>query len=76
MSFRLCAIVLACVAATGCASITNDSTAPVRFETVNAAGVEIKDVDCKLENDYGQQTLKPLPPSMCAARPRTCKSPA
>ena len=58
MSFRLYSIALACVAITGCASITNDTTTPVRFETFNAAGVEIKDADCKLENDYGQQNMK------------------
>ncbi len=58
MSFRLYSIALVCVAMTGCASITNDTTTPVRFETFNAAGVEIKDADCKLENDYGQQNMK------------------
>lgn len=58
MSFRLQSIALACVAITGCASITNDTTNPIRFETVNAAGLEIKDADCKLENDYGVQNVK------------------
>ncbi len=58
MSIRTLSIVLVCVAATGCASITNDTTTPVRFETFNVAGVEIKDADCKLENDYGQQNVK------------------
>jgi hypothetical protein len=58
MSFRLYSIALVCFAVTGCASITNDTTNPVRFETVNAAGVEIKDADCKLENDYGVQNVK------------------
>lgn len=58
MSIRLYSIVFACVAMTGCASIVNDSTTPVRFETFNEAGVEIKDADCKLENDYGQQSIK------------------
>lgn len=58
MSIRLYSIALACVAMTGCASITNDTTNPVRFETFNAAGVEIKDAECKLENDYGQQIVK------------------
>ncbi len=43
---------------TGCASIVNDSTNPVRFETYSASGVEIKDAECKLENDYGQQVVK------------------
>ena len=58
MSIRLCSIAFACVAMTGCASIVNDTTAPIRFETMNAAGVEIKDAECKLENDYGQQIIK------------------
>lgn len=58
MSIRFYSIVLACVAMTGCASIVNDSTNPVRFETYSASGVEIKDAECKLENDYGQQVVK------------------
>jgi len=43
---------------TGCASIVNDSTNPVRFETYSANGVEIKDAECKYENDYGHHTVK------------------
>ncbi len=58
MSLRLCSIAFAAAAMTGCASISNDTTNPVRFETFNAAGVEVKDADCKLENDYGQQMVK------------------
>jgi hypothetical protein len=58
VSIRFYSIVLACVAMTGCASIVNDSTNPVRFETYSASGVEIKDAECKLENDYGQQIVK------------------
>ncbi|WP_397408380.1 hypothetical protein [Polaromonas sp.] len=58
MSIRFYSVVLACVAMTGCASIVNDSTNPVRFETYSASGVEIKDAECKLENDYGQQVVK------------------
>ncbi len=58
MSIRLYSIAFACFAVTGCASIVNDTTAPIRFETLNAAGVEIKDAECKLENDYGQQIVK------------------
>ena len=58
MSVRLYFIGFACVAMTGCASITNDTTTPVRFETLTAAGVEVKDVECTLENDYGQQVIK------------------
>ncbi len=58
MSFRLISIALVCAAVTGCASITNDTTTPIRFETFNAAGVEVKDAECKLENDYGAQNVK------------------
>lgn len=58
MSFRLYSIVFAGIAMTGCASITGDTNSPVRFETFNAAGVEVKDAECKLENDYGQQSVK------------------
>ena len=42
----------------GCASIMNDSTSPVRLETFAANGTEVKDMDCKVENDYGSQTVK------------------
>ena len=58
MSIRLYATLVACIAMTGCASIVNDSTNPVRFETYGANGAEIKDAECKLENDYGQQVIK------------------
>lgn len=58
MSFRFLGLTAICIFVTGCASITNDTTTPVRFETFDAAGVEIKDVECKLENDYGQQSVK------------------
>ncbi|EJL86364.1 hypothetical protein PMI15_01582 [Polaromonas sp. CF318] len=60
MSVRLysCSIIFAAAGLTGCASITNDTTTPVRFETFNSAGVEVKDVECTLENDYGQQIIK------------------
>ena len=58
MVVRLLASLVATVAVTGCASIVNDSTNPVRFETFSANGVEIKDAECKLENDYGAQMVK------------------
>ncbi len=57
MTFCL-ASVIATTAVTGCASITNDTTNPVRFETYSENGVEIKDATCKLENDYGVQTVQ------------------
>jgi hypothetical protein len=54
----LLAVLLASVLAAGCASIVNDSSAPIRFETFNQAGKEVKDMQCKVENDYGVQTVK------------------
>jgi len=58
MSIRLCATLVASIAMTGCASLVNDSTNPVRFETYGANGVEIKDAECRYENDYGMNTVK------------------
>jgi uncharacterized protein YceK len=55
-SIAIAAIAMA--ALSGCASITNDTTHPMRLETYSAAGAEIKDMDCKIENDYGTQSVK------------------
>jgi hypothetical protein len=54
----LLGVLLASLMATGCASIVNDSSAPIRIETFNQAGKEVKDMECKFENDYGVQTVK------------------
>ena len=43
---------------TGCASVMNDSSQVIRVETYTAAGEEVKDMDCKAENDYGVQNVK------------------
>lgn len=58
MTVRIALSCLVLANMVGCASITGDTTVPVRFETFNAAGVEVKDADCKLENDYGPQSVK------------------
>jgi hypothetical protein len=58
MKFKLVLILSVVYLASGCASITNDSTHPMRFETFDGAGVEIKEMECKAENDYGSQTVK------------------
>jgi hypothetical protein len=49
---------MASLMATGCASIVNDSSAPLRVETFNQAGKEVKDMECRFENDFGVQTVK------------------
>jgi hypothetical protein len=58
MKFKLAITIWAVLLASGCASITNDSTHPMRFETFDKAGAEVKDMECKAENDYGSQTVK------------------
>lgn len=55
---RTITFVLAFAMLSGCASIVNDSSSPVRIETYSANGAEVKDMDCKLENDYGAQSFK------------------
>lgn len=56
--FTLVLLALSMLWLTGCASIVNDSTTPVRFETFSQTGEEVKDMDCKVENDYGAQSVK------------------
>lgn len=46
------------VVLSGCASIVNDSTHPVKIETVTPAGVVVTGADCKISNDYGSNTVK------------------
>ena len=46
------------VSLVGCASITNDSTHPVKLETKTQAGDVLSGADCTLTNDYGTSTAK------------------
>lgn len=43
---------------TGCASVLNESTHPMKVETKSAAGELVAGADCKLTNDYGTVTMK------------------
>lgn len=45
-------VVVAAIGATGCASIVNDSTHPLRIDTKTATGDSIAGADCKVTNDY------------------------
>lgn len=45
-------------ASTGCASVMNDSTHPMKVETKTAEGTLVAGAECKLSNDYGIVTLK------------------
>lgn len=49
------AVALAC---TGCASIVNDSTHPMKVETKTPSGETVAGAECKLTNDYGTITMK------------------
>lgn len=54
-------IILAAVAAvafTGCASVINDSTHPIKVETRTPDGSFVTGAECRLTNDYGVVTMK------------------
>lgn len=50
-------LVIASAMAVGCASITNDTTHPVRVDVVNDGKVT-SGSECKLTNDYGQVNFR------------------
>lgn len=56
--FERIAIPVASLALTGCASVVNDSSHPVKVETRTDAGQMIAGADCKLTNDYGSFSVK------------------
>ncbi len=58
MMFKTLTLALLSLALTGCASIVNDSTHPIKVETKTAAGELVTGADCKLNNDYGTVTVK------------------
>ncbi|UXH78240.1 hypothetical protein [Roseateles amylovorans] len=48
-------VVLAC---TGCASVVNETTHPIKVETKSATGEMVVGAECRLTNDYGTTTMK------------------
>lgn len=42
----------------GCASIVNDTTQPVRIETKTADGQMVSGAECRVTNDHGTVTLR------------------
>lgn len=42
----------------GCASIVNDTTQPMKIETVTAGGETVAGAECKISNDYGSISAK------------------
>ncbi|MEK8053299.1 hypothetical protein AACH10_23790 [Ideonella sp. DXS22W] len=55
---RTSAALAIAVVLTGCASIVNDTTQPVKLETRTAEGGMVEGADCKLGNDYGVVSAK------------------
>ena len=55
---RALALVSLSLAFTGCASVVNDSTHPMKVETRTEAGQTVAGADCKLTNDYGSTAVK------------------
>jgi hypothetical protein len=43
---------------TGCATVVNDTTQPMRIDTLTADGKEITGAECKVDNDRGAWSLK------------------
>ena len=56
--FQRTSMIAACLAFTGCASVVNDSTHPMKVETKTDAGQVVVGADCKLTNDYGSVSVK------------------
>ncbi len=48
-------LILAC---SGCASVVNDTTHPMKIETKTTEGNIVAGADCKLSNDYGAVSMK------------------
>lgn len=46
------------ILASGCASIVNDNTQPMRIETRSASGQLVAGMECKLSNDHGTMTVR------------------
>ena len=53
--FVAIAVLLTC---SGCASVVNDSTHPIKVETKTQTGDLVAGAECKLSNDYGTVTVK------------------
>lgn len=52
------AAAVAAVLCTGCASILNDTSQPMKIETRRADGTQVEGADCQLTNDYGPASGK------------------
>lgn len=58
MTKKTVLILAGTLALTGCASIVNDSTQPMKIETKSSSGQAVAGAECKISNDYGSVTAK------------------
>lgn len=56
--FKKMAFVASALALTGCASVVNDTSHPIKVETLTPQGQTVAGAECKLSNDYGSSTMK------------------
>jgi uncharacterized protein YceK len=55
---RVLAAVTVALLASGCASIINDTTHPMKVDTRRADGTFVTGAECQISNDYGAITVK------------------
>lgn len=58
MKSRTLAVLPLALVFAGCASIVNDTTQPIRIDTVRADGTEVAGANCTMTNDYGSFTAQ------------------
>lgn len=56
--FQRLVIVASCVAATGCASVMNETTHPMKVETRTEAGQVVTGAECSLSNERGNSSVR------------------
>jgi uncharacterized protein YceK len=55
---NVCVLLGVSIIFTGCASVMNESTHPMKVDTRSASGDVVTGADCKLSNDYGTTSMK------------------
>lgn len=56
--FKRAAVVAVTLCTVGCASIVNETTQPVKIDTLKPDGSSVVGADCRVSNDYGSLTVK------------------
>ena len=56
--FQRTVLLVSCLVATGCASVMNETTHPMKVETRTETGELVTGADCTLTNDRGSMSVK------------------